>query len=205
MYRFSRALSMSTVLLAIAVAVVAFISIQGAKQKDQTRAETTTTISMDGAVIPKSIEERVPEAATVAFVTVESVEAARWNTPDGKAPESIADYYYRTGITPLIFRPVNLRVDRYLTKPQPQTTLTIAEIGGEADGVKIENDKAVGFKPGMRAILFLARKGEAASTDWGVYSAYTIDKGTASSKIDEKILSVDELVARIEKKAREVN
>ena len=157
-----------------------------------------TMIGVHGAAVPRAIEERSRQAAVIALVTVERVEPARWNTPDGTAPANLQTSGQTTGESPLIYRPVHLRVERYLKQPQDQAMITVHQLGGQLDGVTFAtSEEMVTFEEGQRAVVFLSRKHPPAAVEWGVYSAYILEGGEAVSPVDQNRVPLDALLARI--------
>jgi len=154
-------------------------------------------ILVSGFIVPEPVDVRVAQADSVALVTVETVGAARWNTLDGKAPSQPIQELIQLRMNPVIFRPVTLRVERYLKNPQPELTLTIHQVGGEVDGISVHAPEGIEFQEGTQAIVFLSRQDAPSPVKWDLYSVYMIDGDTAYSKWDERSLSVNDLLQAI--------
>ncbi|HKY55669.1 MAG TPA: hypothetical protein VJM08_15235, partial [Anaerolineales bacterium] len=154
-------------------------------------------ILASGFIVPEPVDVRVAQADSVALVTIETVGAARWNTADGKAPSQPIQELIQLGMNPVIFRPVMLRVEQYLKNPQPEITLTIHQVGGEIDGIRLLAPEGIEFQEGTQAIVFLSRQQSPSPVAWDLYTAYVIDGDTAYSKWDERSLSVNELLQAI--------
>lgn len=152
-----------------------------------------------GYFVSKTLEDRVDQAYSIALVTVEAVGPPRWNTPDGKVPSMSIQEAIQSGMDPVIYRPVTLRVEKYLKSPQPDTMLIIHQAGGELDGVVFEVPDAIGFQEGMRAIVFLARQRPPSPIDWDLYTVYVIEGDIAFSKWDQRSMPVDELLSTVGK------
>ena len=124
---------------------------------------------------------------TVVLVTVEETGEARWSTPSGKFEgfEEIAAF------GSLIYTPTTLRIAEYI-KGSGEKTLQVAMIGGVVDGVTM--DMQIPITVGDRAVLFL-REAPSAYVGPIVDNAYVIDGDGAYSDLDQKQLSVADLLS----------
>lgn len=158
---------------------------------------SSVEIWASGFIVPEPVDVRVKQADSIALVTVETVGKASWNTKDGKAPSQPIQELIQSGVNPVIFRPVTLRVESYLKNPQPEFTLTIHQLGGEVDGIRLLAPEGIEFQEGTQAIVFLSRQQSLSPVAWDFYTVYMIDGDTAYSKWDERSLSVNELLQAI--------
>lgn len=152
----------------------------------------------DGFIVPEPLEVSIARADSIALVTVEEVGRARWSTADGQGSIAAVQKAIRSEKdAPVIYRPVTLKVEKYLKNPQPETTLTIHQLGGEVDGVIFEASWDIGFQKDMRAVVFLARQKPPSPIDWDLGTVYVIQGAITHSKWDQRSVRLDELLSTI--------
>ena len=153
-------------------------------------AETKVTeIAMDvyRAGLPNDTHPSVhlSKFPTVAVVTVEEVGESAWNTESGTY-EGLESF----GQGAMMYTPVTVSVDEYI-KGSGDDRIALEIRGGIVDGIKMELEVTV--QKGDQAVVFLRDRssiGEAPIVD----NAYLFDGDTAHSNIDEKTISVDDLL-----------
>jgi hypothetical protein len=183
--------------LVIFTVAISFYFLRPTSNEEKINDTSSVEIWASGFFVPQPIEVRVDQADSIALVTVETVGTARWNTKDGKAPSQPIQELIQSGVNPVIFRPVTLRVESYLKNPQLEFTLTIHQLGGEVDGVRLLAPEGIEFQEGTQAVVFLSRQQSPSPVAWDLYTAYVINGDTAYSKWDERSLSVNELLQAI--------
>lgn len=123
----------------------------------------------------------VDDYPIVALITVEKLGDSRFSSTSGKFEGMTGD---------LIYTPVTVAVDEYI-KGSGAKTMAVWLMGGNADGITL--DMETPLVEGDEAVVFL---GDGGHTYDGfiVHNAYLIKGDVATSELDEKTLSVSDLL-----------
>jgi hypothetical protein len=86
---------------------------------------------------------------TIQIGKVIEILPSKWNTPDGKRPQILADE--------IIYTDAVIEVERYLKNPQSKSKIVVRTLGGTvgSDSMAVEDEAS--FKAGERVFVFLTK------------------------------------------------
>ncbi|GEM_PF-6063432 len=149
----------------------------------------------------------------IAVGEIKEVGAARWNTADGKRPVGFWSLSVEQRRRYFIYKPVVLRVHRFIRTPDPRVeSLIFGEPGGQVgqDSWGFRGDPQTPFTAGEKVLVFLAKISLNALPEYPADAnpsllnsggKHTITDGRARYR--EIDLPLDEVVRRVEEALRQ--
>lgn len=145
----------------------------------------TATVSYDAA--EPTIANRAEGASVVVIATVDSVDAARWNTDDGKAPafdENPPEDAY-------IYRAVSLSITTLARGDILGSTLEVNALGGTVGCYSFEFEDSPELKSGEQYAIFLApaltEDGKTDPSTLSINAAWPVTAGQVSTPVEGQV------------------